>query len=61
MLKYNLGPVPLAISNLQGMLVKTSKETLLHYAEEAVESPLVDVIPEGSVWVLDGMVMFQQL
>ena len=61
MLKYNLGPVPLAISSLQGTLVKTSKATLLHYVEEAVENPLVDVIPEGSVWVLDGMVMFQQL
>ena len=62
MLKYNLGPVPLAISSLQGTLIKTGKATLLHYGEEAVENPLVDVIlPEGSVWVLDGMVMFQQL
>ena len=42
-------------------LVKTSKATLLHYIKEAVENPLVDVILEGSVWVLDGMVMFQQL
>ena len=61
MLKYHLGPVPLAISSLQGTLVKTNKATLLHYVEEAVKNPLVDVIPAGSVWVLDGMVMFQQL
>ena len=61
MLKYNLGPVPLAISSLQGTLVKTNKATLLHYIEGAVKSPLVDAVPEGSVWVLDGMVMFQQL
>ena len=61
MLKYNLGPVPLAISTLQGTLVKTNKATLLHHIEGAAENHLVDVVPEGSVWVLDGMVLFQQL
>lgn len=61
MLKYNLGPLPLAISSLQGTLVKTNKATLLHHIETAVENALVDIIPHGSVWVLDGMVMFQQL
>ncbi len=61
MLKYNLGPVPLAVSSLHRTLVKTNKATLLHYIEGAVKNPLVDAVPEGSVWVLDGMVMFQQL
>ena len=61
MLKYNLGPVPQAISTLQGTLVKTNKASLLHHIEGAVEKPLVNVVPAGIVWVFDGMVMFQQL
>ena len=61
MLKHHLGPFPLSISSSHGALVKTNKASLLHHLERLVKDPFVEKVPQGSVWVLDGMAILQQL
>ena len=62
MLVYCLGPYPLPISSVHGTLVKPNKAALLHHLEgSTAESPTVASIPEGSVWIIDGMALFQSL
>lgn len=57
--KYSLGPLPLAISTVHGTPVKTNKASML--LESKVKDPYCQNIPLGSVWVLDGMAILQQL
>ncbi|KAJ8023132.1 hypothetical protein HOLleu_38227 [Holothuria leucospilota] len=62
MFTYCLSPMPLPFATPEGTLVKTNKALLMHCLESTPEqSPLVDKIPPGSVWVIDGMAMLQQL
>ena len=60
MMSYCLGPLPLAIASHDGCLVNT-KAKLLLYLESALEaSPKVET-PTGSVWIVDGMAVLQQM
>ena len=60
MLTYNLGPLPLAIASVHGTILKPNKAALLHHVEKQLDEPaLIDDIPVGSVWIIDGMAMLQ--
>ncbi|KAJ8021224.1 hypothetical protein HOLleu_38360 [Holothuria leucospilota] len=62
MLTYSLGPLPLALANHDGSLVKTNKAALMHSLESAITlAPVIESIPRGSVWICDGMAMLQML
>ena len=62
MLTYNLGPLPLSLATFNGCLNKTTKASLMHYIESIVDpSPVMDSVPKGSVWLVDGMAMLQEL
>ena len=62
MLSYNLGPVPLSLAYFNGSLNKTTTASFMLYVESLVEpSPIMDSVPNGSVWVVDGMAMLQEL
>lgn len=61
MLKHHLRPLPLSISSIHGALVKTNKASLLHHLKGLVKDPFVGKVLQGSVWVLDGKAILQQL
>ncbi|KAJ8050587.1 Vesicular integral-membrane protein VIP36 [Holothuria leucospilota] len=62
LMQYCLGPLPLPLASEQGTLVKTNKSTLMHHLESSVENCVtIDNIPPGSIWIIDGMAMLQQL
>jgi len=61
MMSHCLGPLSLAITTHDGCLVKTNKARLLLYLESAREAlPKVET-PNGSVWIVDGMAVLQQM
>lgn len=61
-MSYCLGPLPLPLATAQGTLVKTNKATIMHHLEAEVhDTATVETIPAGSVWLIDGMAMLQQL
>ena len=61
MLSYCFGQFPLSVATCEGCLIKTNKAKLLHVLEAGPDvSPVVE-IPRGSVWIIDGMAMLQQM
>lgn len=59
-LVYSLGPLPAAIANKHGSLVKTDKAKFMYFLEGSVNPPAtVESIPDGSTWVWDAMTLVQ--
>ncbi len=61
MLVYSLGPLPAAIANVDGSIVKTDKAKLMHFLEGSVHPPATVEIPDGSIWVCDAMALVQAM
>ena len=58
-LAYELGPLPLSISNYDGSLRKTQKSKLFQHLESSIVSCVA--IPENCPQIFDGMVLLQKL
>ena len=58
-LAYELGPLPLSISNYGGSLRKTQKSKLFQHLESSIVSCVA--IPENCPQIFDGMVLLQKL
>ena len=54
LMKYTLGPLPLAIATPEGLPVKTVKATLLKLLETGVEHIHNKQVSPDSVWIYDG-------
>ena len=61
LLSYSLGPLPLPLASAHGGLVKTNKANLLHALESQPETDASVSIPDGAVFIVDGMALIQQL
>ncbi|CAB4024926.1 Hypothetical predicted protein [Paramuricea clavata] len=59
-LLYCLNQFPLSLATSEGCHVKTNNTILLHVLQTAPDISHVEV-PNGSVWIVDGMVMLQQI
>ena len=61
LLTFSLESLPLSLATAHGCLVKTNKSNLLHALEcQPEEKPAVDT-PAGSVYIVDGMALIQQV
>jgi len=59
--KYPLGPIPWALSTVDGDLVKTDKSQLLHCLEAAVEPVTTQPPLDVCTYVIDGNAQIQSL
>eukprot|EP00794_Sanderia_malayensis_P014792 gene14792-16327_t len=59
LLSFSLGPIPWSLALPDGGLVKTVKSKLLSGLESDV--PSLEMLPDDTVYVYDGMVLLQQL
>ena len=55
---YPLGPVPWALADATGGMIKTSKSTLTHHLEKGTTN--VDEVPKPYGLVIDGMALVRQ-
>ena len=58
-LTYELGPLPLSISNYDGTLRKTQKSKLFQHLKSSIVTCVT--IPENCPQIFDGMVLLQKL
>ena len=58
-LTYELGPLPLSISNYCGTLRKTQKSKLFQYLKSSIITCVA--VPENYLQIFDGMVLVQKL
>ena len=58
-LTYELGPLPLSISNYDGTLRKTQKSKLFQHLKSSIVTCVA--IPENCPQIFDGMVLLQKL